>query len=88
MIKGRITAERGIMEFEKLKKIIATELSDVKEENITMESRFVEDLHADSLDVVQVVMAIEEEFGIEIPEDAAENIKTVGEAVAAIKAAL
>lgn len=76
------------MEFEKLKKIIATELSDVKEEDIRLDSRFVEDLHADSLDVVQVVMAIEEEFGIEIPEDAAEKIKTVGEAVDAIRSVL
>lgn len=73
------------MEFEKLKKIIARELSDVAEESIKEESRFVEDLHADSLDIVQVLMAIEEEFGIEIPEDAAEGIKTVGEAVEAIR---
>ncbi|MGP1588915.1 acyl carrier protein [Oribacterium sp. oral taxon 102] len=75
------------MEFEKLKKIIAAELTDVSEESITMESRFAEDLHADSLDVVQIVMAIEEEFGIEIPEDAAEKIRTVGEAVEAIRSA-
>lgn len=75
------------MEFEKLKKIIAAELTDVSEESITMESRFAEDLHADSLDVVQIMMAIEEEFGIEIPEDAAEKIRTVGEAVEAIRSA-
>lgn len=73
------------MEFEKLKKIIATEMSGVSEDQITMETRFVDDLHADSLDVVQIVMAIEETFGIEIPDDAAEQFQTVGQAVEAIK---
>ncbi len=75
------------MEFEKLKKIIATEMSGVSEDQITMETRFVDDLHADSLDVVQIIMAIEETFGIEIPDDAAEQFQTVGQAVEAIRAA-
>ena len=75
------------MEFEKLKKIIATEMSGVSEDQITMETRFVDDLHADSLDVVQIIMAIEETFGIEIPDDAAEQFRTVGQAVEAIRAA-
>ncbi len=76
------------MEFERLKKIIASEMSGVEEDRITMESRFVEDLGADSLDVVQIVMAIEEQFKIEIPDDAAEKIHTVGEAVKAIQGAM
>ncbi len=75
------------MEFEKLKKIIATEMSGISEDQITMETRFVDDLHADSLDVVQIVMAIEETFGIEIPDDAAGQFQTVGQAVEAIRAA-
>ena len=73
------------MELEKLKKIIQKEMNLGTETEIHMESRFVEDLGADSLDVVQIVMAIEEEFGIEIPEDAAEKIRTVGEAAEAIR---
>ena len=75
------------MELEKLKKIIQKEMNLGTETEIHMESRFVEDLGADSLDVVQIVMAIEEEFGIEIPEDAAEKIRTVGEAAEAIQKA-
>lgn len=75
------------MELEKLKKIIQKEMNLGTETEIHMESRFVEDLGADSLDVVQIVMAIEEEFGIEIPEDAAEKIRTVGEAAKAIRKA-
>lgn len=75
------------MELEKLKKIIQKEMNLGMETEIHMESRFVEDLGADSLDVVQIVMAIEEEFGIEIPEDAAEKIRTVGEAAEAIRKA-
>ena len=74
------------MEFEKLKKIIA-EVLNVDEDDITMESTFVDDLGADSLDVFQIIMGIEEEFDIEIPNDAAEQIVTVGDAVEQIKAA-
>ena len=76
------------MELEKLKKIICRELTNIKEEDIMEDTRFVEDLHADSLDVVQIVMGIEDEFGIEIPEEASYQIKTVGEAHKAILKAL
>ena len=75
------------MEFEKLKKVIA-EVLNVDPEEITMESTFMDDLGADSLDVFQIVMGIEEEFDIEIPTDAAEKIVTVGDAVEQIKNAL
>ena len=76
------------MELEKLKKIICRELTNIKEEDISEDTRFVEDLNADSLDVVQIVMGIEDEFGIEIPEEASYQIKTVGEAHKAILKAL
>ncbi|RHP30466.1 acyl carrier protein [Lachnotalea sp. AF33-28] len=72
------------MEFEKLQSIIAEVLS-VDPEDITMDTTFVDDLGADSLDIFQIIMAIEEEFEIEIPNDAAENIVTVGDAVEQIK---
>ena len=75
------------MEFEKLKAIIAEVLSvDVNE--ITTETTFVDDLGADSLDVYQIIMGIESEFDIEIENDAAENITTVGDAVEEIKKAI
>ncbi len=76
------------MEFEKLKEIITNEVSHVDPDKITPEARFVDDLEMDSLDVVQVVMAIEESFGIEVPEDAAEHMTTVQDAVNAIQAAV
>ena len=75
------------MEFEKLKKIIA-EVLIVDEEEITMETTFVDDLGADSLDVFQIIMGLEEEFDIEIPNEEAEKIVTVGDAVEQIKNAL
>ena len=75
------------MEFEKLKKIIA-EVLNVDEEEITMETTFVDDLGADSLDVFQIIMGLEEEFDIEIPNEQAEKIVTVGDAVEQIKAAM
>ena len=75
------------MEFEKLQEIIA-EVLNVDAEDITLNTTFVDDLGADSLDVFQIIMGIEEEFGIEIPNDAAENIATVGDAVEQIKNAL
>ena len=75
------------MEFEKLKKIIA-EVLNVDEEEITMETTFVDDLGADSLDVFQIIMGLEEEFDIEIPNEEAEKIVTVGVAVEQIKNAL
>ena len=75
------------MEFEKLKKIIA-EVLNVDPDEITMETTFQDDLGADSLDVYQIIMGIEEEFDIEIPTEAAEKIVSVGDAVEQIKNAL
>ena len=75
------------MEFEKLKKVIA-EVLNVDPEEITMETTFMDDLGADSLDVFQIIMGIEEEFDIEIPNERAETIVTVGDAAEAIKNAL
>ena len=75
------------MEFEKLKKVIADVLN-VDPEEITMESTFVDDLGADSLDVFQIIMGLEEEFDIEIPAEDAEKITTVEEAVNLIKNAV
>ena len=75
------------MEFEKLQKIISEVLS-VSEDEITMETTFVDDLGADSLDIFQIIMGIEEEFDIEIANEDAENIVTVGDAVEQIKNAL
>ena len=72
------------MVFEKLKKVIADALN-VDPEEITMETTFVDDLGADSLDVFQIIMGIEEEFDIEIPAEDAEKITTVEEAVNLIK---
>lgn len=74
-------------EFEKLKKVIA-EVLNVDPDEITMESTFLDDLGADSLDVFQIIMGIEEVFDIEIPADKAEKISTVEEAVELIKGAL
>ena len=64
----------------KIKKIVADHLG-IEEEKVTEEASFIDDLGADSLDTVELVMAFEEEFGIEIPDDAAENIQTFGDAV-------
>ncbi len=75
------------MEFEKLKSIIADVLN-IDEDEIKAESRFAEDLHADSLDVFQIVTGIEDEFSISIPDDALEHITTVQEAVDQITTAL
>ena len=72
------------MEFEKLKKVIA-EVLNVDTDEITMETTFMDDLGADSLEVFQIIMGIEEEFGIEIPAENAEKITTVEEAVELIK---
>ena len=70
--------------FEKIKNIIIEQLQ-VSEATVTEEASFIDDLGADSLDIVEIVMAIEEEFDIKIPDDAAENITTVGDAVEQIK---
>lgn len=66
--------------FDKVKKIVADQLS-VDAETVTPQSNFANDLGADSLDTVELVMALEEEFDIEIPDEAAEKITTVQEAV-------
>ena len=64
---------------ERVRKILAENLS-VPEDSVTMESRFQEDLDADSLDLVEAVLALEEEFGVTIPEEEMEGIQTVGQA--------
>ncbi len=69
--------------FEKVKEITVEELG-VEEDTVTMDSSFINDLEADSLDIVQLMMALEEEFDIEIPDDEAERIVTIGDAVAYI----
>ena len=72
------------MEFEKLKKVIA-EVLNVDEAEITMDTTFEDDLGADSLDIFQIIMGLEEELDIEIDSEAAADIVTVGDAVEAIK---
>lgn len=75
------------MEFQKLKDIIVDVLN-VSEEDITLETTFVDDLGADSLDIFQIIMGIEETFDIEIDNEEAEKIVTVGDAVEQIKNAM
>lgn len=75
------------MEFEKLQNIIA-EVLNVDPDEITPDTTFVDDLGADSLDVFQIIMGIEEEFDIEIPNEKAEKIVSVGDAAEAIKNAI
>ena len=70
--------------FEKVKEIIVEQLG-TPEASITMESSFLDDLGADSLDLVELIMALEEEFGIEIPDSDAEKVVTVGDVVDYIK---
>ncbi|NPV25866.1 MAG: acyl carrier protein [Firmicutes bacterium] len=72
--------------FEKVKAIIVEQLG-VEEDEVTMDTSF-EELNADSLDIVELIMALEEEFDLEIPDEEAEKIKTVGQAVEYIKNAL
>jgi len=66
--------------YDRVKENVAKQLG-AEDEAITMNASFVEDLGADSLDIVELIMALEEEFGIEIPDEAAEEIKTVQNAV-------
>lgn len=68
------------MEFEKIRAVIAKQL-DIPEESITKESKLIEDLKADSLDVVELIMDLEQEYGVEIPNDDLPNIHTVGDIV-------
>jgi acyl carrier protein len=69
--------------FDKVKEVIVDQLS-VEEDDITEDASFVDDLGADSLDIVELVMALEEQFGVSIPDEQAEKIKTVGDAVSFI----
>ena len=65
---------------DKIKEIVADKLS-VDENEITLESSFIEDLNADSLDIVELIMALEDELDMEIPDEDVENFKTVGDVV-------
>lgn len=72
------------MIFEKVKTIVAEQLG-AEEDSITMESSFIDDLGADSLDIVELIMALEEEFDMEIPDEDAEKIVTVADVVGFIR---
>jgi acyl carrier protein len=72
---------------ERVRKILAENLS-VPEDQVTMEARFQEDLDADSLDLVEAVLALEEEFGVSIPEEEMEGVKTVRQAVSLVNTKL
>ena len=72
------------MEFERVKNVIVDQLS-VDADEVTLEASFVDDLGPDSLDVVELIMGLETEFDIEIPDEDAEKISTVGDAVEYIK---
>lgn len=72
------------MEFEKVKSVVVDQLG-VDEADVTMDASFVDDLGADSLDIVELIMGLETEFDIEIPDEDAEKISTVGDAVNYIK---
>ena len=68
------------MVFERIRQIIYDQL-DLEEHKVTMDSDIMEDFEADSLDVVDLVMSIEDEFGLEVPDDQIENFRTVGDVV-------
>ncbi|MDL2294242.1 acyl carrier protein [Ruminococcaceae bacterium OttesenSCG-928-D13] len=68
------------MVFDRIKEILVDQL-DLDEDKVTMEADIVEDLEADSLDVVDLVMSIEDEYGLEVPDDQIENFRTVGDIV-------
>jgi len=69
---------------DRVKEIIAKEL-EVEPKQLTSEAKFIEDLGADSLDIVELVMALEEEFGLDIPDEEADKLKTVGDAMNYLK---
>lgn len=71
--------------FDKIKEIIVDKLS-VSEDEVTLESSFIDDLNADSLDIVELIMALEDELDMEIPDEDVENFKTVGDVVNYVKA--
>lgn len=73
------------MVFERIRKILADQL-DIEETSITLDSNLMDDLDADSLDLVDLVMSIEDEFGAEVADDEVENLKTVGDIVTYIEA--
>lgn len=75
------------MEFEKIVNVVAEQLG-VNKDSLTMETAFGDDLNADSLDLFQIIMTLEEEFEIEIPNEDAENIKTIGDAVKYVESKL
>ena len=70
--------------FEKIQEIIADKLS-IDAEEITLESSFIDDLNADSLDIVELIMALEDELDVEIPDEEVEGFKTVGDVVTYLK---
>ena len=71
--------------FDKVKEVIVEQLN-VEEDDVSEDASFIDDLGADSLDIVELVMALEEQFGVSIPDEEAERIKSVGDAVAYIAA--
>ncbi|MFU0801286.1 MAG: acyl carrier protein [Xylanivirga thermophila] len=73
-----------MLSFDKIKAIIVDQLG-VEEDEVTMEASFIDDLGADSLDIVELIMALEDEFNMEIPDEDAEKISTVGDVVEYIK---
>ena len=73
--------------FDKIKEIIVEQLG-VNENDVTMDASFIDDLGADSLDMVELIMAMEEEYNFELPEEDAEKLSTVGEAIEYIKSNL
>lgn len=82
---AHIKERNGLDMFDKVKEIVVEQLG-VDEDAVTMSASFVDDLGADSLDIVELIMAFEEEFNVEIPDAEAEKISTVGDAVDYIKA--
>ena len=82
---AHIKERNGLDMFDKVKEIVVEQLG-VDEDAVTMSASFVDDLGADSLDIVELILAFEEEFNVEIPDAEAEKISTVGDAVDYIKA--